>query len=65
DYDSYLASREEHSMALDPVPTYLIYQTVWVDDEGVPTFMPDVYERDEEARSALAAAYDTSTEDRP
>jgi L,D-transpeptidase YcbB len=60
DYDSYLATREEHSMALDPVPTYLIYQTVWVDDGGVPTFMPDVYGRDAEARTALDAAYDTS-----
>ena len=60
DYDSYLASGEEQSMALDPVPTYLIYQTVWVDDEGVPSFMPDVYGRDAEARAALDAAYDTS-----
>ncbi len=60
EYDSYLATREEHSMALDPVPTYLIYQTVWVDDAGVPTFMPDVYGRDAEARAALDAAYDTS-----
>ncbi|HUE96569.1 MAG TPA: L,D-transpeptidase family protein, partial [Longimicrobiaceae bacterium] len=60
DYDSYLASREEHVMVLDPVPTYLIYQAVWVDDEGVPTFMPDVYGRNAEARAALDAAYDTS-----
>jgi L,D-transpeptidase YcbB len=60
EYDAFLATREEHSMALDPVPTYLIYQTVWVDDDGVPTFMPDVYGRDAEARAALAAAYDSS-----
>jgi len=25
---------------------HLTYFTVWVDDEGLPNFFPDIYERD-------------------
>ena len=28
------------------VPVHLTYFTVWVDDEGLPNFFPDIYERD-------------------
>jgi murein L,D-transpeptidase YcbB/YkuD len=37
------------------VSTYIVYQTVWVDDEGTPTFAPDVYDRNGRVRRALAA----------
>jgi murein L,D-transpeptidase YcbB/YkuD len=38
------------------VSTYIVYQTVWVDEEGTPTFTPDVYDRNGRVRSALAGA---------
>lgn len=56
EFDSLLASGEEHVLLLEPVPVYLIYQTVWVDESGAPTFTPDVYDRNTEARQALASA---------
>jgi L,D-transpeptidase YcbB len=58
-FDSLEASGERHVLELDePVPTYLIYQTVWVDDRGVPTFTPDVYLRNDAALAALESAGD-------
>lgn len=56
EFDALLASGEEHVLPLDPVPVYLIYQTVWVDEAGVPIFTPDVYDRNTEARQALTSA---------
>jgi murein L,D-transpeptidase YcbB/YkuD len=50
------ASQERHVVGLEePIPTYVVYQTVWVDGDGVPTFTPDIYDRDERVREAMAA----------
>lgn len=62
EFDALLASGEEHVLPLDPVPVYLIYQTVWVDESGVPTFTPDVYDRNTEARQALTSAMAPGTD---
>lgn len=56
EFDSLLASGEEHALPIDPVPVYLIYQTAWVDEWGAPTFTPDVYDRNTVARQALTRA---------
>lgn len=37
-----------------PIPVYILYQTVWVDDDGAAQFRPDVYERDGELNAAVA-----------
>jgi murein L,D-transpeptidase YcbB/YkuD len=50
------ATRERHVVELDEtIPTYVVYQTVWVDADGLPTFTPDIYGRDGRVRDALAA----------
>ncbi|MEX2471603.1 MAG: L,D-transpeptidase family protein [Gemmatimonadota bacterium] len=62
EFDVLLASGEEHVLPLDPGPVYLIHQTVWVDESGVPTFTPDVYDRNTEARQALTSAMAPGTD---
>jgi murein L,D-transpeptidase YcbB/YkuD len=55
-FDELKASQERHVVGLEePIPTYVVYQTVWVDGDGVPTFTPDIYDRDERVREAMAA----------
>ena len=49
-------SGERHVLELDEhVPTYVVYQTVWVRDTGAPVFTPDVYGRDTTAMRALSS----------
>jgi murein L,D-transpeptidase YcbB/YkuD len=36
-----------------PVPTYLFYQTTWVDDQGEIQFRDDIYDRDQVVHSRL------------
>jgi murein L,D-transpeptidase YcbB/YkuD len=56
-YEELEATDERHVIPLERhVSTYIVYQTVWVDDEGTPTFTPDVYDRNGRVRSALARA---------
>ncbi len=51
--DSLLATGRTQSIRLEePVAVYIVYQTVWVDENGVPTFTPDVYLRNGEALRA-------------
>jgi hypothetical protein len=37
---------ERHVRLEKPVPVYVAYFTVWVDDEGLAQFRPDVYRHD-------------------
>ncbi|KAF0138372.1 MAG: Uncharacterized protein FD153_1365 [Rhodospirillaceae bacterium] len=39
-----------------PVPVYLVYQTVWVDDDGIVQFRMDLYKRDALLAKALFGA---------
>ena len=39
-----------------PIPVYVVYQTVWMSDDGVLNFRPDIYDRDTETLTALARA---------
>lgn len=57
------ASQERHVVELaEHIPTYVVYQTVWVDADGLPTFTPDIYQRDGPVRDALAALDRRATE---
>lgn len=60
------ATGERQILELDPhVPTYVVYQTVWLNDDGVPTFTPDVYDRDADVVRALSSEMETFAEERP
>jgi len=43
-----LNKRKNKRINLDePIPVYIMYWTVWVNDDGIPYFMEDIYNRDE------------------
>ena len=48
--------REKHVRLAEPVPVYVSYFTVWVDDEGRAQFRPDVYRHDAAHETLLPAA---------
>lgn len=53
-FDEMKASGERHEVAVDrEMPVYIAYQTVWVDEAGVPTFHPDLYDRNPRVMAAL------------
>jgi L,D-transpeptidase YcbB len=57
--DAILAKGDNRSIALDkPLPVHLVYQTAWMDHEGMMQFRNDIYGRDkriaDEMRIALA-----------
>lgn len=53
---SVVAERRETTVWLStPVPVHILYWTVFVDDDGVVEFRPDIYGRDRAVRNALDA----------
>jgi L,D-transpeptidase YcbB len=55
--DAAMASREEQHVALKRnVPVYIVYQTVWVGDEGTVHFAEDLYGHDARQLRLLAPA---------
>ncbi|MCB9991299.1 MAG: L,D-transpeptidase family protein [Rhodospirillales bacterium] len=48
------AGRTVEVMADKPFPVYIIYQSIWQDDQGRLVFGPDVYKRDKALISVLA-----------
>jgi murein L,D-transpeptidase YcbB/YkuD len=57
--DAILAKGDNRAIKLDkPLPVHLVYQTAWVDDQGLVHFRNDIYGRDkriaDEMRIALA-----------
>ncbi len=59
-----MASGIQETLPLSqPLPTYLVYWTAWVDDRGVMHFRDDIYGRDRvmaEALQAIDAAHDVA-----
>jgi murein L,D-transpeptidase YcbB/YkuD len=52
--EALLASWHTRTVTLrTPVPVYLLYRTVWVDEEGAPHFREDLYGRDRRLAEAL------------
>ncbi len=53
-FDELKATGERHEVPVSKeMPVYIAYQTVWVDDQGVPTFHPDLYDRNARVVAAL------------
>jgi murein L,D-transpeptidase YcbB/YkuD len=50
------AGEEKHVRLAEPLPVYVSYFTVWVDDEGRAQFRPDVYRHDAAHEPLLPAA---------
>lgn len=54
--DEAIASGQTQTLLLqEPVPVHLQYWTVWVDDDGKPHFIEDVYQRDAPLVAALGS----------
>jgi len=53
-FENYLVSGRERTIVLEnPVPVYLTYQSVWVDNFGIPHYRGDIYDRDAAVFRAL------------
>lgn len=53
-FDGWVASKAEKTVTLKrPIPVHLVYNTVFLDDAGVPRYRDDVYGRDAEVFRAL------------
>ncbi|BAZ94410.1 peptidoglycan-binding protein [Thiohalobacter thiocyanaticus] len=58
-----IASRETRSIRLpEPLPVYVLYWTVWVDDEGRAHFVNDVYGRDRRMAQWLGTQAESESE---
>jgi hypothetical protein len=52
--ESLLGQQETGSIPLpDPIPVYLLYQTAWVDEDGILQFRNDIYAHDARLAAAL------------
>jgi murein L,D-transpeptidase YcbB/YkuD len=49
------AGREQHIALKQRIPVYIVYQTVWVDDDGTVEFRDDVYGHDAQQEKVLPA----------
>jgi murein L,D-transpeptidase YcbB/YkuD len=55
-FEEILASGETEDIKISqPFPVYIIYQSVWLDQNGQVVFGPDVYKRDKELVDILAS----------
>jgi murein L,D-transpeptidase YcbB/YkuD len=49
------SGREQHIALKQPIPVYIVYQTVWVDEDGTVGFRDDVYGHDARQERILLA----------
>jgi murein L,D-transpeptidase YcbB/YkuD len=57
---------QERSVNLrEPVPVYLLYQTAWVDRDGITQFRNDLYDHDAAQTRLLRAHVSAAARGRP
>jgi murein L,D-transpeptidase YcbB/YkuD len=50
------SGREQHIALKRHIPVYIVYETVWVDDDGTVEFREDVYGHDARQEKVLPAS---------